>query len=1765
VLWYEPDTRWQIVAAADFDGGGKASLLWRHTETGAVYLMPMDGLTARPGAVVWLESSPAWRIVACDDFAGDGRAGILWWNSGTGRLYLLRMDGTQVLSGTPIPTGLGPDWRVAGSGDFDGDGTADLLWRNQGSGDVYLMPMYAGQPQPGIVIFGETRPEWQIAAVGDYDGDGKADLVWWDSRTGQAWQMLMDGFRIKAANLVHTEPDTRWSPVPTLAPPAPVLPGKAIVTVGARRSFSCGAENAVIWSATGGSIDPDSGAWVAPATYQTVRITATALDDGTRIASTLVTVVAAPRAGALVPARSILSAGSGTTLVPSCGNGAAVIGSAGPGSSDVTDLATDGVAAATGALDSSRTFTLTVTNAAGDSATASCAVAVVAAPVATSLVPGQTLLRPGTGTTLLPTFGRGRAVITSDLPTPRLLTDAVSSGVAVGTGALSATQSFTLTVSNAAGDSARATCLVNVGAPPAQPVISVPARVTALTSGWVASVVPQDQATYAWTITGGSFDGGASGASVRFTPGASGSVQLACVVSDPYGPPASGSASATIVAPAATPVIGKPTAVTAGKPGYLASIAAQAQSTYAWTIQNGSIDGAATGTSISFTPGPSGLVLLSCVVSNAAGTPAAPGTAQVVIVAPAVTPVINGPLAGNGSFLPFPSFVTAGQTYSARTPLQVLVSLKWSITGGIIQGADFLQALSFTAGASGTLQLSCVATDGAGTPAPTGYASATIVPAPVATSLTASSLTPAFGSTFTLTPVFADGTGSIDQGVICPATSVASAAITANWSGGKTYTLTVSNAAGDTATQTVTVTPTPVLLGAISAASPTLVVNSVTAFSVPVSGGALNTVTWTASAGTINSATGSWTAPATAQSVTITATSVDDSSKSVSVSVNVTAFPPPAKPKITILRTEVIAGSTGLGASIANPVAGVSYAWTLTNQNPPVNSFNLTSGVNGTSVRYDAIAAGSFTVQVQASNSGGGSMASDPVPVSVWPVSVADAAMPTSAHPNDAWMQASVPSLPGATYVWTISNSTGGQGATLPTISSDPSAASIRFNAGNATGSFTFDVSATVTPLVGAPYATFRQVQIKPGTWLVKDGIPALPRNAATATVLANGRVLVAGGLGSDHGPLAAAELYDPTGGFWILAGGMTSGRSSHTATLLTDGTVLAAGGTTGSQSLRNSERYDPASNRWSAGNDLNAARALHTATRLLDGKVLVTGGWSGSNPLASSEIYDPGPASWSFTPAALAMARYSHTATLLRDGSVLVVGGTDGNGPLSGTERYHPDSQTWSVAKPLLTGRSGHTATLLADGTVLVAGGTDSPFQYVRNAEIYDSDSDTWSLAGSLATGRTDHTATRLADGSVVLAGGFNSTSLASVERYDPAGNAWTTLAGLALDRFQAIAALLPDGRLLIEGGQSSTLGALTAPEIFAGTWTRSQAPGYMRSGHSATLLPAQGQVLVVGGAVVGGLSSCLRYDPVSRAWAPAASLVTGRFNHTVTLLGNGKVLVAGGLAGGSSTLRSAEIYDPVSDAWSSAGNMLTARSGHTATLLASGKVMVTGGIGLPVFPAFVGSPLASAELYDPASNTWSAAPAMAEPRQGHSATPVPNSLSTFGGGLLVLGGTGTTTPLATGQSFSITFNSWAPTPLLPYARTGHTATPLANGKVLVLGRTSPAGYPTADLFNPGTGSWAVSRPPNMATDRSGHQATLLLNGDVLVTGGDDSSGPLASFEIYRPSTNLWLALNSTSMLSTRTSHTATRLPDGSVLAAFGANGTFLTEIFVP
>ncbi|MGW8248811.1 MAG: Kelch repeat-containing protein, partial [Acidiferrobacterales bacterium] len=145
-------------------------------------------------------------------------------------------------------------------------------------------------------------------------------------------------------------------------------------------------------------------------------------------------------------------------------------------------------------------------------------------------------------------------------------------------------------------------------------------------------------------------------------------------------------------------------------------------------------------------------------------------------------------------------------------------------------------------------------------------------------------------------------------------------------------------------------------------------------------------------------------------------------------------------------------------------------------------------------------------------------------------------------------------------------------------------------------------------------------------------------------------------------------------------------------------------------------------------------------------------------------------------------------------------------------------------------------------------------------------------------------------------------------------------------------------------------------------------------------------GKVLIAGGKndEVDGLQSAEIYDPATGLFTPTGDMLTVRYNHTATLLNSGKVLIVGGAQGSNNPIASAEIYNPVTGTFQATGSMAIARADHTATLLADGKVLITGGRQT----LNDASALDTAEIYDPASGTFSNAGSVGSAHTDHTAT---------------------------------------------------------------------------------------------------------------------------------------------------------------------------------
>ena len=324
-----------------------------------------------------------------------------------------------------------------------------------------------------------------------------------------------------------------------------------------------------------------------------------------------------------------------------------------------------------------------------------------------------------------------------------------------------------------------------------------------------------------------------------------------------------------------------------------------------------------------------------------------------------------------------------------------------------------------------------------------------------------------------------------------------------------------------------------------------------------------------------------------------------------------------------------------------------------------------------------------------------------------------------------------------------------------------------------------------------------------------------------------------------------------------------------------------------------------------------------------------------------------------------------------------------------------------------------------------------------------------------------------------------------------------------------------LKDGRVLV-----MDFGDAELYDPTTGTFTVTGPESPARWWPSLTLLP-DGSVLVAGGGVGADGKAMYRsadlYNPKTGKFTPTGSMGTARESHTGTLLSNGDVLIAGGDNNTTGTLASAELYDPLAGRFASAGSLPSPRDYHTATLLNDGRVLFTGG-----YSSFGKAPLAAADLYDPRTGRFTRAGSMKAGRAFGTTTLLAD------GRVLIAGGTpdplaGAWSSLASAEVFDPATNEFTPTGSMATRRIQASATLLLDGRVLIAGGWDSNGPKNADgtssflasaeIYDPKAGTFGATG--SMTVGRAEQAAALLEDGRALIVSGDL---PGSTAELYTP-----------------------------------------------
>jgi hypothetical protein len=662
-----------------------------------------------------------------------------------------------------------------------------------------------------------------------------------------------------------------------------ISPANGTRSVNSTTVFSAtvaGAQNATVnWSCSGGSITAD-GTWTAPSTPGSYTVTATAAAKSIVSVQTGVTVVALPQAVSLTASSTKQTVNYSISLTPSFSNGTAVIGTT-PGASDVASSPTSGTAVSvTSASTGTKTYYLTVTNAAGDTTSTSVTVVYYAAPTASlslteaSGIANDGKITQGATVTLTPTFSNGTGILgttgqgSSDVSTT--LTSGTGVSLVLNT---TGTYVFTLTVTNPAGLQVTASATV----------VDYPAPTASLTGGTPVNYGGSVNLTPTFTNGTGVVDQGV-GTVTSGTAFSTGTITVSktytLTVTNAAGTTATATQTVSVNTVTVSTITGPAYVTTGYTANYAATVTGATNTGVSWLV-DGIAGGNATVGSITasgtYTAGTNLGAHTIKAVAAADGTTSQTKQVTVLVLPQAVSLTATKLTVTTGSstqLTPVFSNGTAviGTSGAGSSDTAATTSSGTAVSTGNLS-ANQTYTLTVTNQAGQTASVSCTVA---------------VVAAPTITSLTASTGNPAYGSTFNLTPVFTNGSGVIDQGVgsVISGTGVSQ---TASWTGARTYTLTVTNAASDTATATVTVIPQVVTISAISGQAYQTVGTQQTFAGASVSGTANTAVSWAATAGSFNGAV--YTAPATAQAVTVTASSVADPTKTVTFNLQVVSAP----------------------------------------------------------------------------------------------------------------------------------------------------------------------------------------------------------------------------------------------------------------------------------------------------------------------------------------------------------------------------------------------------------------------------------------------------------------------------------------------------------------------------------------------------------------------------------------------------------------------------------------------------------------------------------------------------------------------------------------------------------------------------------------------------------------------------------------------------------------------------------------------------------
>jgi streptogramin lyase/N-acetylneuraminic acid mutarotase len=606
-------------------------------------------------------------------------------------------------------------------------------------------------------------------------------------------------------------------------------------------------------------------------------------------------------------------------------------------------------------------------------------------------------------------------------------------------------------------------------------------------------------------------------------------------------------------------------------------------------------------------------------------------------------------------------------------------------------------------------------------------------------------------------------------------------------------------------------------------------------------------------------------------------------------------------------------------------------------------------------------------------------------------------------------------------------------------------------------------------------------------------------RRAPVAAASGDGRIYAIGGIGpDDFSTLNTVEALDVVTNRWSPVAPMPTARSFLAAAVGGNGRIYAIGGNSPTNTaLQTVEVYDLNSKRWLTVAPMPTERYLFAAVAGADGRIYAIGGRTSTffEGTTTVDVYDPATNLWTSAAPMPITQYFSLTAVAGPDGHIYVIG-TNGT-----VEVYNPARDTWVVASPLPNGDYAEAAAVGADGHIYVIGPGSLDALTLQPLHV---------LHGSLTAGTVSLTLTQGVPFSGAVVGFQSSNTLEQAGDFKAVihwGDGTADSAGMVRGGFGRFT--VSGSHTFAQAGGYHVLVDITDPagvHVTAGgrpTWSSYPAMPNVAGGMAAAATP-DGRIYTLGG--VTGLTSLATVqvsDQATGLWSFAAAMPTARNALAAVTGADGSIYALGGfdaLSGDLAAFDTAEVYDPATDSWFTAAPMPTPREWLAAVAGPDGRIYAIGGYNRNGY-------LGTVEVYDPVKNSWSTAAPMPTPREALAAVAGPD------GRIYAIGGANSNGVLGTVEAYDPVTNRWSTVTSMPTPRLGVAAVAGPDGRIYAIGGYNNGTLTTVEAYDPRSNTWDTTIQ-GLHAARTYPAAVRGADGRLYVLGGNNWTAFLPTVE---------------------------------------------------